>query len=401
METDGMAALLPNAPPRMRIECAYDGLSRRIAKVVKRWQSGSEQWVTIASWKYLYEGWNVLAELDDLRAGALERAYVWGLDLSGSMQGAGGVGGLLGVHDGRSGKVNNVMTEVNGNVMGLVDAVSGEWAARFDYDAFGNRITAAGRQAGLCPFGFSTKYTDAETGLAYYGYRFYDAVRGRWLNRDPIEEEGGMNLYGTLDNDLINKTDFLGQVEVRLDYVDPASVPNEYRVLPRSETKGKVAGGKAETGVSVSCFCKGSCISCVVRVRSRVYINSQLVKWGTMDYTGTLNHEFRHVMSDTYLVKVKLVGGLVKELSNTSGSIDDCTDRTRELREKYQRIADRMNFGEHRPPLNGTSDFTKYSPGSGILWMRPLDESAWKEDLEKGSSSKSANSITFQPCCTK
>ncbi len=97
METDGLVAPLPNAPPRMRIECAYDCQSRRIAKMVKRWQSSPEQWVTIASWKYLYEGWNLLAEMDDLRGGALERSFVWGLVLSGSMQGDGGAGGLLGI----------------------------------------------------------------------------------------------------------------------------------------------------------------------------------------------------------------------------------------------------------------------------------------------------------------
>ena len=30
---------------------------------------------------------------------ALKRSYTWGMDLSGSMQGAGGVGGLLAIHE--------------------------------------------------------------------------------------------------------------------------------------------------------------------------------------------------------------------------------------------------------------------------------------------------------------
>lgn len=212
METDNMVALLPNAPPRMRLEFAYDGQSRRTAKVVKRWQAGSEQWVTTASWKYLYEGWNVLAEMDEIRNGSLERAYLWGTDLSGTPQGAGGVGGLLGVYDGRSGKVCNVVTEVNGNVMGLVDTANGQWVARYDYDAFGNRITVAGPLAGLCPYGFSTKYTDVETGLSYYGHRYYAAELGRWLNRDPIEEAGGFNLYGFAQNSPILHVDTDGRI---------------------------------------------------------------------------------------------------------------------------------------------------------------------------------------------
>ncbi len=36
--------------------------------------------------------------------------------------------------------------------------------------------------------------------LSYYGYRFYDPNNQRWLNRDPIEERGGYNLYAFVDN---------------------------------------------------------------------------------------------------------------------------------------------------------------------------------------------------------
>jgi RHS repeat-associated protein len=48
--------------------------------------------------------------------------------------------------------------------------------------------------AKLNPFGFSTKYTDNETDLLYYGYRYYSPALGRWLSRDPIEEQGGLKL---------------------------------------------------------------------------------------------------------------------------------------------------------------------------------------------------------------
>ena len=45
------------------------------------------------------------------------------------------------------------------------------------------------------PLRFSTQFTDEETGLIYYGYRYYSPSLGRWINRDPIEEQGGLNLY--------------------------------------------------------------------------------------------------------------------------------------------------------------------------------------------------------------
>ena len=49
-------------------------------------------------------------------------------------------------------------------------------------------------------------------GVTYYGYRFYDPVTGRWASRDPIEEEGGINLYGFVGNDGVNHFDLYGLV---------------------------------------------------------------------------------------------------------------------------------------------------------------------------------------------
>ncbi len=59
-------------------------------------------------------------------------------------------------------------------------------------------------------FRFSSKYLDEETGLYYYGYRYLSPVLGRWVNRDPIGETGGLSLYCYLENGTINVFDFLG-----------------------------------------------------------------------------------------------------------------------------------------------------------------------------------------------
>src|SRR5262245_26493635 len=42
------------------------------------------------------------------------------------------------------------------------------------------------------------------------GFCFYNPTTGRWLNRDPIEELGGANLYLFARNDSVNKIDILG-----------------------------------------------------------------------------------------------------------------------------------------------------------------------------------------------
>jgi len=77
-------------------------------------------------------------------------------------------------------------------------------------------VTSTGSFADMNPYKFSTKYLDAETGLYYYGYRFYNPNTGRWLNRDPIEERGGVNLYGFVGNDGITRSDKLGLKTITL-----------------------------------------------------------------------------------------------------------------------------------------------------------------------------------------
>ncbi len=142
---------------------------------------------------------------------ALVRSYTWGLDASGSMQGAGGVGGLLMVNAG-SGGVHFPAYDLNGNVIGLVNAANGNISAKYEYGTFGEVFSSVGDMAKVNPFGFSTKYTDNETDLLYYGYRYYSPALGRWLSRDPIEEQGGLNLYGFVNNDPVNKWDKLGML---------------------------------------------------------------------------------------------------------------------------------------------------------------------------------------------
>jgi RHS repeat-associated protein len=62
----------------------------------------------------------------------------------------------------------------------------------------------------LTIFQKSLKMNDLGVSVAYYGYRYYDPITGRWPSRDPIEEEGGLNLYGFVGNDGVDEWDVLG-----------------------------------------------------------------------------------------------------------------------------------------------------------------------------------------------
>jgi RHS repeat-associated protein len=152
--------------------------------------------------------------LNALASNTVVRSYVWGLDLSGGFQGAGGVGGLLFATNHTLPPAPSSLLlcyDGNGNVTGAVNAADGTVAARYDYNAFGETLVADGAAATALPFRFSTKFTDDETGLLYYGYRYYSPPTGRWPSRDSIAEDGGPNLYGLVGNDSLSDIDALGE----------------------------------------------------------------------------------------------------------------------------------------------------------------------------------------------
>jgi RHS repeat-associated protein len=201
-------ALVPTAG-RRKLDVEYDPLGRRIGRIVSTGASGS--WVVTSTTRWLYEGWNPVAELNG--AGTLVREYVWGSDLSGSWQGAGGFGGLLWVIAPPTGPNINAhyaAYDGNGNVMGVVNGTDRTWSARYEYGPFGEVVRATGTMAAANPFRWSTKIQDEDTGLNYYGYRYYSAGVGRWLGRDPIEETGGYHINTFIDNDGVNFFDLDG-----------------------------------------------------------------------------------------------------------------------------------------------------------------------------------------------
>ena len=99
-------------------------------------------------------------------------------------------------------------TDGNKNVLKLFDATGVQ--ASYSYDPFGKVTTIEGLLAVDNPFRFSSEYHNNITSLVEYIYRKYDPVMGRWINRDPIEEQGGLNLYAMVNNCLIIHIDKLG-----------------------------------------------------------------------------------------------------------------------------------------------------------------------------------------------
>ena len=170
-------------------------------------------------YRYVWEGGNMLSEeLSDGFGNVIrELFFVWGVDVSKTRQGAGGVGGLSAIRL-REGNQQWVLAPIDdgrGNIVALADADTGATLAEFAYGPFGEPLVVSGARRWLeaCPFRFGSKYTDAQTGLIYFGYRYYDPMSGRWLSREPLGEAESVNLYAYCHNDPVNKYDYLGLAE--------------------------------------------------------------------------------------------------------------------------------------------------------------------------------------------
>jgi len=190
----------------LRADYGYDGLNRKVRS--RDYVYTNSSWTLTRDIAYVYDGWNPVAEISATNC-QLSKSYVWGLDLSGTLQGAGGVGGLLSSiqHQGSSIIPHFFSYDGNGNVVNLLDMSSGSISAHYEYDPFGRLICKEGVYADDNEYRFSTKRYNAAWSLYDYGYRHYSPDLGRWMSRDPIQSA---NLYIGLLNKPVLGIDRLG-----------------------------------------------------------------------------------------------------------------------------------------------------------------------------------------------
>ncbi|HKW28069.1 MAG TPA: RHS repeat-associated core domain-containing protein, partial [Verrucomicrobiae bacterium] len=168
----------------------YDGKLRRRIERDYAWQSGA--WVETNETHFIYDG-NVVIQERDASNNPLVN-YTRGNDLSGTLRGAGGIGGLLARTDYGQEIPGSPTTayyhaDGNGNVTMLI-YTNQIIAAKYLYDPYGNTLSLSGPLASLNVYRFSSKEWNSSAGLYYYLYRYYDPNFQRWPNRDPRDEVG-------------------------------------------------------------------------------------------------------------------------------------------------------------------------------------------------------------------
>lgn len=204
---EGLASV-PNSA-KLRLEFSYDHMCRRTEKRVYTFNSGLGTYQLQSTIRFIYDQWNLVAQFD----GVSSTGFVWGGDINGHLHATGGTGALLLTKAGPETYLSSY--DGNGNVVGLVNSGTGKHAALYEYDGFGNTVKSIGAYSHENRFRFSTKYADLETGLIFYGRRYYRPETGQWISRDPLEEAGGVNLYSHANNDSVNHFDAIGLQDQR------------------------------------------------------------------------------------------------------------------------------------------------------------------------------------------
>jgi RHS repeat-associated protein len=192
-------------PGQWRSDFVYDGLNRRRIERDFIW-SGST-WTKTSEIHFIYDGYLLIQERDANNNVLV--TYTRGLDMSGSLSGAGGIGGLLARTETKGSTFYHA--DGGGNITALIDG-SENIVARYAYGPFGRLIAQWGPMAPVNEMRFSSMpfYSSPQI----YGYlgRFYDPNLQRWPNQDPIGERGGVNLYGFVGNSPVNYVDPYGLI---------------------------------------------------------------------------------------------------------------------------------------------------------------------------------------------
>ena len=168
-----------------RTEYTYDPFHRRLSKTIC--VSGRKEQT-----RYIWDGDNEIGSVD-------ESDYIQELRILG--EGLGAEIGAAVLYE-LKGASYLPIHDHRGCVVALIDLETKKPIECYRYTGFGEELT----ENTLSPWRFASKRVDEETGLVFFGRRYYHPMLGRWITQDPEGFEDGPNLYAYLHNSPL--TDF-------------------------------------------------------------------------------------------------------------------------------------------------------------------------------------------------
>ncbi|MBS0626576.1 MAG: RHS repeat-associated core domain-containing protein, partial [Verrucomicrobia bacterium] len=204
-----------------QIRYSYDSLHRRLSK--KTYTPIGDTWALTEEIFYLYDGLNEIGSYD--LSGTLLELRVLGETPHAEI----GASIAIEIQD----KTYIPSHDLHGNVSALCS--SDDILENYSYTAFGEELFSP--PSSQNPWRFSSKRTDNETGLVYYGRRYYTPKIGRFLTPDPLGLEAGPNLYAFVLNDPLTHFDLYGLEE------------ESWLSHPRVQGSLQMLGGLAQAGV--------------------------------------------------------------------------------------------------------------------------------------------------------
>lgn len=197
-------------PDKKEVVFEYDALGRRTAKLFDRQIT---RWVwdgntPLHEWKYeLTERPRVIVdEFGDIttdKEEPIENLIGWVFD-EGSFKPAAKI---------ENGKLQSIITDYLGTPVEMFDK-DGNQSWSVDYDIYGKIRKQYTGAANDCPFRYQGQYEDAETGLYYNRFRYYDAEQGMYISQDPLELHGSKKSFYAYTFDVNSWIDVLGLTEI-------------------------------------------------------------------------------------------------------------------------------------------------------------------------------------------
>ena len=230
-DAENRAVLFRDSNNSPLISCQYDAYGRRFRKNT---YSGN---TIVKQTCFLYAGTNLIAEFDQTDPCfpnfVLNNIFFWDPTQPIATR---TLATIIYYHeeDSFSQSLYYYTHDLTKNVWNITNA-DGYSGDSFHYDAFGTLLQDHG--ADRLHFLFSNEYYDTETGLYYYLFRYYNPFDGRWLSKDPIGEEGGLNLYAFCGNNAVNMWDRSGMT-----WFDFDNIKDFFRELHLSAFNGPGPG---------------------------------------------------------------------------------------------------------------------------------------------------------------